>query len=77
MPAHLALRCIALFSLVLSVTFIASFSYAHVHANNSDLNAETDKKLVEKLCKMTKKSGNKEILDFLNFWTDKLRLRRF
>ena len=34
---------------------------------------ETDKKLVEKLCKMTKNSGNKEILDFLNFWTDKLR----
>ena len=39
--------------------------------------AETDRKLVEKLCKMTKNSGNREILDFLNFWTDKLRLRRF
>ena len=37
----------------------------------------TEKRMVEKLCKMSKESGNREILDFLNFWTDRLRLQRF
>ena len=36
----------------------------------SQFSTETYGKMVENFRKMAKKSGNKEILDFLNSWTD-------
>lgn len=42
MPTPLALRYITLFSIIISITFVAPVSQAHEHSNNTGLNLEAD-----------------------------------